>query len=116
MMSRLIAGLVIGVLLAGGMAYAQDQANGPDGQSYLDLPANARITYVMGFAHGYQSAAVAASHYPDLFNQMAMCMQKNWTSVQGEAIITQYVRANPAALHEPIGVLATRALLQACAK
>lgn len=101
--------------MAVGIAHAQDMANGPNGQAYLDLPGIARLSYVMGFAHGYQSAAVAASHYPDLFRQMQTCIQK-WTSVQGEAIVIQYVRANPAALNEPIAGLATRAMLQACSK
>ena len=116
MMSRLIAGLVVGMFLVGGMAYAQDQANGPSGQDYLDLPGSARITYVMGFAHGYQSAAVAASHFPDLLRQMQTCIQKTSTSVQAEAIVTQFVRATPGALNEPIAALATKALLQACVK
>src|SRR2546428_13377407 len=98
------------------MAYAQDNANGPTGQAYLDLPDIARLSYVMGFAHGYQSAAVAASHFPDLFRQMQTCIQKTSTSAQGEAIVTQYVRATPGALNEPIIALATRAMLQACSK
>lgn len=72
-MLRLIAGFAIGVVLAGGVAFGQDGANGPSGQSYLKLPEIARLSYVMGFAHGYQSAAVAAAHYPDLLRQMQSC-------------------------------------------
>ncbi|HEU5303280.1 MAG TPA: hypothetical protein VFU40_01440 [Gemmatimonadales bacterium] len=114
-MIRLIAGFVIGVVLAGGVAFGQDGANGPSGQSYLKLPEIARLSYVMGFAHGYQSAAVAASHYPDLLRQMQSCMQ-TMTSAQAETSISQYARANPAEASQPIAVLATRAMLQACGR
>lgn len=108
-MKRFIAGIVIGMVLAGGVAYAQS----PNGQTFLTWPEVARVYYNIGWSAGF-IGGVALTNPISIVAQRILTCAADWTGGQQRAIIEHYIRANPQEWHEAISVLSMRAILKAC--
>lgn len=106
-MSRFVAGIVVGIvlgmMLAGGTAYAQTFT----GQAFNGWEYTWQLMYTIGWHMGFN----AGVNWP--VKGIQNCINK-WTYIQTQAVIENYVRANPQEWHEGISPLTLRAVIKAC--
>lgn len=111
-MKRFMAGVVVGMVLAGGVAYAQPTTL--TGQSYNGWPNDWRFLYDAGFVNGTAAGIGVGTTSAAASGRLIRCLE-TLTLGQWWAIVDQYVRDHPNEQTQHISALATRALFKTCA-
>lgn len=109
-MKRFIAGVAVGMVLAGGAAHARSVLTG---QEFNSWPSESRTAFAAGWHVGFLIASASVERVPPLIRRISTCIDK-WTFGQVKAVIDNYLRDNPQQWHESIDIISLRAAAKAC--
>ncbi|MGH2372142.1 MAG: hypothetical protein ACRDIC_01500 [bacterium] len=109
-MKRFVAGIVIGLVLAGGVAYAQESAGRMlTGRDFRTLPERVRTVWVHGWMAGF--AQIAWSGAP----VVAVCLAKKKPNVEELRLrLDQHIATHPGDAGRPIPILLVDAMEELC--
>lgn len=118
-MKRLLIGLTALILIASVPGYTHSQkgtvrvqAGFMNGNDYLELDASEKRAYAAGVVNGMLNATLLGAPEEKVawFNGCT----KSMNDEQVAAIITKFLRDNPAQWHLPLNILSFNAMKQAC--